>query len=87
MAEAAACTGCHTGAAGSTTSVPVSLADNTIHDTCSTCHDEANGDLKAVYGRVQAMPDGGADTNNGGGTCEACHTMGFSGSHPTIDHR
>ncbi|MDP2104818.1 MAG: hypothetical protein Q8J76_02395, partial [Desulfobulbaceae bacterium] len=85
VGDAAACAGCHPGTKGSATTVPVSQGDNKVHDTCSTCH-EINGDLRAAYGRAQAMPNGGDGGNNGGGTCDACHTLGFVGSHPGSDH-
>ncbi|MBA3015902.1 MAG: hypothetical protein FP815_13305, partial [Desulfobulbaceae bacterium] len=79
------CADCHTGNAGTTTTAPVNGANNKIHDACSSCHD-ANGVLKVAYGRAQAMPNGGAGSNNGGGTCEACHTLGFNGFHQAVAH-
>jgi len=78
------CTSCHTGTAGTATGVPLSLADNKVHDACTTCH-ETSGVLKAPYGKAIAMPVGTSASNDGGGTCTACHGAYFS-SHVNIDH-
>jgi len=87
---AANCADCHTGTAPTdANNVPVSVADNKIHDACLDCHNsDADGTLKAAYGDAQAMPDGGAGSDNGGGSCEACHTAGVLslGYHGAVNH-
>jgi hypothetical protein len=89
---AANCAGCHTGGQGTSSGIPLDATDATVaarklHDACTTCHNtDGDATLKGPYGRAQAMPNGGAGSNNGGGSCEACHTSGFSALHPAIDH-
>jgi hypothetical protein len=75
---------CHPGSAGTVSGVPVSALDNKVHDACTVCH-ETNGVLKTAYGTAIAMPDGGVGSNNGGGTCTACHGTYFP-SHTNANH-
>ena len=73
------CSTCHT-----ETGMTVAAGDPQVHDDCTTCH-ESSGVLKAAYGYASAMPDGGVGTNNGGGTCAACHGEYFD-SHVNANH-
>ncbi|MEW6428104.1 MAG: cytochrome c3 family protein [Thermodesulfobacteriota bacterium] len=72
VAQAANCALCHTGTAGTATTVPTSAADNKVHDACGACHN-ADGSLTA-----------GATA--GAGDCTKCHGQYFA-SHTSIDHR
>jgi hypothetical protein len=85
---AANCADCHAGAdaVNATTSLPTSSGDNAIHDACTTCH-SVDGGLTGAYGVAQANPDNGTyGGTDGGGSCEICHTSGFTGYHGTVDH-
>jgi hypothetical protein len=82
------CADCHaaTDAINATTSLPTSSGDNKIHDACTTCHQTAGG-LTGAGGLAQVMNDGGTfGGTDGGGSCESCHTSGFTGYHGTVNH-
>ena len=89
---AANCLDCHSGTQGNPGGIPLDATDATpaarkIHDACTTCHNTDNdATLKAPYGVAQAMPGSGTPSNDGGGSCEACHTSGFDGYHATVNH-
>jgi hypothetical protein len=86
------CADCHDATKGGTNNVPVGAGDNKLHDDCTSCHVVGGGNIvvlidPATSPLVTAMPNGGDDGGtNGGGTCEACHTVGFTGFHATVNH-
>ncbi|MEW6428085.1 MAG: cytochrome c3 family protein [Thermodesulfobacteriota bacterium] len=88
VADYANCTLCHAANAGSAAGAPVDAANNRIHDGCTTCH-KTDGSLKGLVDLsrniVIAMPAGTAASNDGGGTCAACHGEYFA-NHTAADH-
>lgn len=86
------CQGCHNAAAASGgNNVPVdATSGNLIHDYCTSCHVNPSNDLigtvtaPTAHATTMNNADGTTATNNGGGTCTACHTAYFdSHEHKT----
>ncbi len=70
------CTTCHTGTAGGASgSMPITNADNKVHDACSTCH-TTNG-LPLVS---TPTPNGWA-SSVAAGDCGTCHGAAYFDSH------
>ncbi|MFO7607034.1 MAG: cytochrome c3 family protein, partial [Desulfurivibrionaceae bacterium] len=91
------CTACHTGTAGAVSGAPVNDLNGKVHDFCTTCHKIDtltgwNSVLVAAPGTkgVTTMNDiSPTITNDGGGTCEQCHTTGWVDFHtgaPGVTH-
>jgi hypothetical protein len=84
------CADCHTGTEGNsgpTFNISTASGDNKVHDACTTCHQTVGG-LTGAGGFAQVMNDGGTfGGTDGGGSCEDCHTSGFTGYHTgSVNH-
>ncbi|MEW6429448.1 MAG: Ig-like domain-containing protein [Thermodesulfobacteriota bacterium] len=84
VALAANCADCHAATAGDATTVPVSGANNRLHDSCAVCH-AADGKLT---GRLAVGYNGGTDGGtDGGGNCATCHFNDFAAQpHKVVGH-
>ncbi|MHB8809875.1 MAG: cytochrome c3 family protein [Desulfobulbaceae bacterium] len=88
------CQGCHNATAASGgDNVPVdSTSGNLVHDYCTSCHANPSNDLigtvttPTAHATTMNNADGTTLTNNGGGTCTACHTAYFDGHEHKTAH-
>jgi len=74
VAMATVCSACHAGTAGTATGIPVDPLNNTIHDSCATCHG-AQGQLVGV-----------GSGHGGGADCQSCHGSFGVGAHSAVNH-
>ncbi|MDA8417546.1 MAG: Ig-like domain-containing protein, partial [Desulfobacteraceae bacterium] len=77
VASSTGCIPCHAANVGTTTGAPVDPLNPKVHTACTVCHN-ADGSLKAAYGKAIAMP-------TSGGQCTDCHGAYFP-NHTNINH-
>ncbi len=88
IADYTNCTNCHSANVGTSQGAVIDSSTNKVHDSCVACHN-TDSSLKTLSQvdttRVVAMPNPGSASNDGGGTCAACHGEYFP-NHQNIDH-
>lgn len=77
------CSGCHQTTAGTAAGAPVALADDKVHDACTTCHGLDGQLLSLSAANDPATP--ATVIAMQAGNCAACHGSSFDGHTHTHD--